>query len=404
MQKRSKSYIVLYQKVTALLSNIRIVTIGALGILIAIAAVYGVSSMSSQIQAKPGQTTAPDYSAQLDSIKSQVASLNSQIGSMNSQIGTISDKLGTLDTLKGNVADIQAKLSDIESKTTQVQQTQSTTVPLALLLDKSVYNSGDTIKISAIGVNPLKTVQVQLLDSGGFVIIHKETWSDSTGKLSYDLQLSSSLIPGNYKVQVISDQQTQSQPITIGGQSTSQNTGTFTANTDKSVYNRGDLVQITGTGPVGTSVTGVMTSPTGKTYSTVVTIQSDGTFLMIFSTPQPYETGQWSIAVTNLAQTKTLYFNLGTGSSSSSTFTAQADKSVYSTGNLIQVTGTGPVGSYVTGTLAGPGAKTYGSTTTIRADGTYYMTFSTRSDDPTGQWNITVTNLGQNKILYITMQ
>jgi len=388
-----------------LLSNIRIVTIGVLGILIAIAAVYGVSNMNSQIQAKPGQTTVPDYSAQLDSIKSQVASLNSQIGSMNSQIGTISDKLGTLDTLKGNVADIQAKLSDIESKTTQAQQTQSTTVTLALLLDKSVYNPGDTIKISAIGVNPLKTVQVQLLDSGGFVIIHKETWSDSTGKLSYDLQLSSSLIPGNYKVQVISDQQTQSQPITIGGQSTSQNTGTFTANTDKSVYNRGDLVQITGTGPVGTSVTGVMTSPTGKTYSTVVTIQSDGTFLMIFSTPQPYETGQWSIAMTNLAQTKTLYFSLGTGSSSgSSTFTAQADKSVYHRGELVQVTGTGPVGSYVTGTLASPGAKTYNSNTTVRADGTYYMTFSTIYEDPIGQWNITVANLGQTKNLSITMQ
>ena len=310
-----------------------------------------------------------------------------------------------MDTLKGNVADIQAKLSDIESKTTQAQQTQSTTVTLALLLDKSVYNPGDTIKISAIGVNPLKTVQVQLLDSGGFVIIHKETWSDSTGKLSYDLQLSSSLIPGNYKVQVISDQQTQSQPITIGGQSTSQNTGTFTANTDKSVYNRGDLVQITGTGPVGTSVTGVMTSPTGKTYSTVVTIQSDGTFLMIFSTPQPYETGQWSIAMTNLAQTKTLYFSLGTGSSSgSSTFTAQADKSVYHRGELVQVTGTGPVGSYVTGTLASPGVKTYNSNTTVRADGTYYMTFSTIYEDPIGQWNITVANLGQTKNLSITMQ
>ena len=381
-----------------MLSNIRIVTIGVLGILIAIAAVYGVSNMNSQIQAKPGQTTVPDYSAQLDSIKSQVASLNSQIG-------TISDKLGTLDTLKSNVADIKAKLSDIESKTTQAQQTQSTTVTLALLLDKSVYNPGDTIKISAIGVNPLKIVQVQLLDSGGFVIIHKESWSDSTGKLSYDLQLSSSLIPGNYKVQVISDQQTQSQPITIGGQSTSQNTGTFTANTDKSVYNRGDLVQITGTGPIGTSVTGVMTSPTGKTYSTVVTIQSDGTFLMIFSTPQPYETGQWSIAMTNLAQTKTLYFSLGTGSSSgSSTFTAQADKSVYHRGELVQVTGTGPVGSYVTGTLAGPSGKTYGSNTTVRGDGTYYMTFSTVYDDPIGQWNITVANLGQTKNLSITMQ
>jgi len=385
-----------------LLSNIRIVTIGVLGILIAIAAVYGISNMNSQIQAKPGQTTVPDYSAQLDSIKSQVASLNSQIGSMNSQIGTISDKLATLDTLKSNVADIQAKLSDIETKTIQVQQTQSSTIPLALLLDKSAYNPGDTIKISAIGVNSLKIVQVQLLDSGGFVIIHKETWSDSAGKLSYDLQLSSSLIPGNYKVQVISDQQTQSQPITIGGQSTSQNTGTFTANTDKSVYTTGNLIQVTGTGPAGSTVTGVMTSPTGKTYSTVVTIQSDGTFLMIFSTPQPYETGQWSIAVTNQGQTRTLYFNLGTGSSSGSgTFTAQSDKGVYNRGDSVQVTGTGTTGSSVTGSMAGPSGQTYGTSTIIRADGTYFMIFSTRSDDAVGVWNITVTNLGQTKILSI---
>src|SRR5207245_11055833 len=143
---------------TVLLSKIRIVTIGVLGIVIAVAAVYGISNMNSQIQAKPGQTTVPDYSAQLDSIKSQVASLNSQIGSMNSQIGTISDKLATLDTLKSNVADIQTKLNNIESKTIQVQQIPST-IPLALLFDKSVYNSCYTIKISAIGLNTTKLIQ-----------------------------------------------------------------------------------------------------------------------------------------------------------------------------------------------------------------------------------------------------
>ena len=84
-------------------------TIGVLGIVVAVAAVYGISNMNSQIQAKPGQIIVPDYSAQLDSLKSQV-------DTMNSKIDSISNKLATLDTLKNNVADIQGKLSDIENK------------------------------------------------------------------------------------------------------------------------------------------------------------------------------------------------------------------------------------------------------------------------------------------------
>jgi len=315
--------------------------------------------------------------------------------------------LAVLDALKSNVSDIQGKLSDIENKGIQASQTPSGSVSLALVLDKSTYVPGDTVRITAIGVNPLKTVQVQLLDNGGFVIIHKDTWSDSTGKLSYDLQLSNSLLAGNYKVQLMSDQQTQSQPITIGGSSTGQTTGSssFTAQTDKSVYPTGSFIQVTGIGPVGSSVTGIMTSPSGKTYSTVVTVQSDGSYLMIFSTSQPYEIGQWNIAVTNLGQTKTLYINIGSGNSAgSSTFTAQTDKPVYNKGDLIQVTGTGTTGSSVTASMAGPSSKTYGSNTTIRADGTYFMSFSTILSDQTGQWNITVTNLGQTKVLSIYLQ
>src|SRR5207245_3681387 len=208
-------------------------------------------------------------------------------------------------------------------------------------------------------------------------------------------------------VQLMSDQQTQSQPITIGGSSTGQTTGSssFTAQTDKSVYPTGSFIQVTGIGPVGSSVTGIMTSPSGKTYSTVVTVQSDGSYLMIFSTSQPYEIGQWNIAVTNLGQTKTLYINIGSGNSAgSSTFTAQTDKPVYNKGDLIQVTGTGTTGSSVTASMAGPSSKTYGSNTTIRADGTYFMSFSTILSDQTGQWNITVTNIRQNKVISFYLQ
>ena len=397
VERRSKSYIILQQKIGVLLQRYAIVAIGVLAVLVASAGVYGVSNMNNLIQAKPGQTL-PDYSAKLDSIKSQIVSMNSQIDSMNA-------KLAALDTLKSDVTDIEGKLTDIQNKTIQISQAP-TTVPLALLVDKSAYNPGDTIKITAIGINPLKTVQVQLLDNSGFIIIHKDIWSDSSGKLSYDLQLSSSLVPGNYKVQLVSDQQTQSQPITIVSSSSSQTTtgsGIFTAQTDKSVYQTGNMIQVSGTGQAGTTVTGIMTSPSAKTYSASVTIQPDGNYVMFFATQQPYETGQWNISITNLGQSKTLSIYIGT-SSSTNTFTAQTYTTVYQRGESVQVTGTGTTGSAVSGTMTGPTGKTYGSSATIRADGTFSMSFSTISSDATGQWSITVTNLGQNKVLSIYLQ
>ncbi|TLX95784.1 MAG: hypothetical protein E6K91_01790, partial [Thaumarchaeota archaeon] len=61
------------------------VTIGILSLLIAVAAVYGISNFS-QTQAKSGQVTVPDYSAQLDSLKSQVVSMNSKIDSISNKL------------------------------------------------------------------------------------------------------------------------------------------------------------------------------------------------------------------------------------------------------------------------------------------------------------------------------
>jgi hypothetical protein len=384
------------------LRDYAIVTIGVLTLLVASAAVYGILTINTQIQAKPEQIKIPDYSNELDSLKSQVSSMSSQIDSM-------STSLTTLDTLKNNVADIQGKINDIENKNNQaVAQTVLTTTQLALVLDKSTYVPGDTIKLTAIGINPQKSVQVELLDNSDFILIHKETWSDSSGKLNYDLQLSNSLLQGNYKVQIVSDQQTQSQPITIAAQSSTQTvtgSSTFTAQTDKTVYSTGDLIQVTGVGPTGSSVSGIMTSPSGKTYSTATTIQADGSYVMIFSPSQPYETGQWNVSITNLGQTKTIPFSIGTGSSTGFyAFTAQTDKTVYQRGSLVQVTGTGQVSTSVTATMTSPSGKTYSTATTIRSDGTFSLVFSTLSADETGQWNISVANLAQAKTISVYLQ
>ncbi len=379
-----------------------VITLGVLTLLATSGAVYGILTINTQIQAKPEQVKIPDYTTELDSLKSQVDSINSQIG-------TMSNSLATLDTLKTNVADISGKLSDLQAKADAVPQPVQTpaapSVSLAIVLDKSSYLQTDTIKITAIGANPQKTVDIELIDSTGFVVLHKTTWSDSSGKISYNMQLSSALPVGNYQVQIISDAQTSTQPITITQSSTVPTTsGIFTAQTDKSVYNTGDFIQVLGAGQAGTSITGVLTSPTGKTYSTATTMQSDGSFVMFFSPSQPYETGTWSILVTNLGQTKSLTIYVGTNSSGSYTFTAQTDKAVYNKGNLVQVSGTGQPNTSVSAVFTSQSGQTHTTTTTSNSDGTYSLFFSISTSYETGNWLVSVSNLSQSKTLSIYIQ
>lgn len=381
------------------------ITLGVLTLLATSAAVYGILTINTQIQAKPEQVKIPDYTAELDSLKSQVDSINSQVGSM-------STSLATLDTLKNNIADINGKLTDIQTKEATVQQpapTSTPVTPLALVLDKSSYLQTDAIKITAIGANPQKTVDVELLDGTGFVVMHKTTWSDSSGKVSYQMQLTTALPAGDYQIQIISDQQTSTQPLTITVASTTTSTTStttaFTAQTDKSTYNTGDFIQVLGAGQAGTSITGVLTSPTGKTYSTATTIQSDGSFVMFFSPSQPYETGTWSILVTNLGQTKSLSIYVGTGSSSGSyTFTAQTDKAVYNKGDLVQISGTGQPNTTVSAVFTSQSGQTYTTTTTANSDGTYHLFFSISQSYETGNWLVSITNLSQSKTISIYIQ
>jgi hypothetical protein len=294
------------------LRDYAIITLGILTLFATSAAVYGILTINTQIQAKPEQVKVPDYTTELDSLKSQVDSINSQVNSINSQISTMSSHLAVFDTLKNNVADINAKLSDLATNYTSAQQTipiSSQYTSLAIVLDKVNYLQTDAIQVTVIGANPQKTVDIELLDSTGFVVLHKTIWSDSTGKVTYSMQLSSALPLGNYKIQVISDQQTTSQSLVIVASNTSTttpNSGTFTAQTDKSIYVKGDLIKTSGTGQPNTLVSAVLTSPSGLTHTTTSTTNSDGTYTLFFSIDQSYETGNWIVTVSNISQSKTL--------------------------------------------------------------------------------------------------
>ena len=359
-------------------------------LLIASAAAYGILNGSLTIQAKPEPIKIPDYSAELGSIKSQVNS--------------ISKNLSTLDILKKDIADVQEKLTDMQNKNDQVQQVASSTEKLEILLDKSSYFSMDTIHITAIGAKPQNVVQVRLLDNNGITVIYRQTWADSIGVVMYDLPLSDTTLPsGSYQIKLVSDQQTGSKPITIikSDQNTSGSPYLFSARTDKTVYQAADLIQVSGTGTPNTLVTTVLTSPSGKTYTSNTTVQSGGTYSTFYST-QSFETGTWYVTVTNLGQSKIIYFTIG---SSSSGFTVHTDKMVYQKRDLIQVSGTG-ASPYTTvnGVLTSPSGNTYSASTTANSDGTYAMSYTTSRSFETGTWYISVTNISQNRIVSIFLE
>ncbi len=117
---------------------------------------------------------------------------------------------------------------------------------------------------------------------------------------------------------MISDQQTVTQAFTISSSanpvqsstnSTSISNG-LTAQTDKATYHTGDMIQVLGKGVPNSTVTGVMTSPSGQTYSSVAGAAPDGSFTMFYAQTQPYETGQWTITVTDVGKTVTLYITI----------------------------------------------------------------------------------------------
>ncbi|OLB91545.1 MAG: hypothetical protein AUH25_02435 [Thaumarchaeota archaeon 13_1_40CM_38_12] len=156
-----------------------------LALVIGSATVYGLFNLNSIIMGKSDQST-PNYTSALNSLKPQISSLSNNMSSLNS--------------IKADVSDIKGKLSDLETKINQAQQSASQSSRPVIILDRSVYLQGDTVFIIAVGFEPQKVAQIQLRDNNGYVVTQAQTSSDSAGRLTYNLALSGSVIPGNYQV------------------------------------------------------------------------------------------------------------------------------------------------------------------------------------------------------------
>ena len=367
------------------------VTLGILAFVMTGAVVYGIFTLNETIQAKPNQIQVSNYSA--------------QIGSLQPQINSISNNVSSLNNLKGDISDIRGKLTDLESKISQAEQASVPGKPV-IVSGKSGYFPGDMLYVVAVGFEAQKAVQIQLLDNNGFVVIQEQTKSDTAGRVAYNLQLPNSLVPGSFQIKLISGQLIVSQPIAIISSSPVSVSSygisyLFTAQTDKSVYLTGEQVEIYGIGVPNTTVTAILTSPSGATTTAVTTVQSYGTYIMFFTDSPPFETGVWSIKVKNQGLERTIYVIVQSGNYNPSTFTAQPSSIVYQAGDIISISGTGLPNTSVQGVLTSPSGLTFTASTTTRSDGTYTLSYFVSSSYEKGNWYITLSNQGQTRQVYI---
>ena len=363
---------------------------------IASVAAYGVFTINSAITpAKPAQEVqVTNYSAEIDTLKPQISSLSNNITSLG--------------TVKTDISDIKGKLSDLETKINQAQQDATTPQKPVMVLDKYSYYQGDTIHITASGLDPQKVVQIQLINNYGFAVIQKNASADYAGMASSDMQISDAMTPGNFQVRLLTASQTVSIPITImslnysGSVTLSGLSYLFTAHTDKTIYQTNDIIKVSGIGAPNTSVTGVLTSPSGRTILSNTTIQPDGTFDLFYADSQPFETGNWHVTLHNQGLDRVLYLSIT--SSSLNALTAESSKSIYQAGDLIWITGAGVPYSSVDAVLTSPSGIAYDTTVTTSSSGSYIVSFATSSGYETGNWYVTLTNQGQSRQVSIFLE
>jgi hypothetical protein len=360
------------------------VALGILAFVIAGATVYGLFSLNSTIQGKPDQIS--NYSAQINSLEPKINSINNNMSSLG--------------ILKGDITDIRGKLSDLESKINQVQQTSVPEKPV-ILLGKSAYFPGDTAYIIVVGLAAQKVVQIQLVDTNGIVVKQQDVLTDSGGRVAYSMQLSSALVPGIFHIKLNTGQLVISQQVTImqpsSGSVILSGMPLFTVQTDKTIYQTGDHIEVFGVGAPNTDITGILTSPSGRTLTSVTSVQPDGTYVMFITDSKPFETGNWYITVKNQGQERITYLAIQSDNSSPYTFTAQPYRAVYQAGDLIRVSGTGQPYTSVNAVLTSPSGLTFTVATTTSSDGTYLVSVLTSQYYERGNWYITLNNQGQTR-------
>jgi len=171
--------------------------------------------------------------------------------------------------------------------------TTSSSSTLTVRTDKDAYNGGDIVRIFGKAVpNTKVTVTVESPDSIRHVLTDN---ADANGDYEVNFRTASTDRLGTWNVKA--EQSSNTVTITFQLRITTT-TGGLTLIMEKSAYDRGETVKVTGVGLPNKKVTVVFEAPSGARITFTDTADSNGNYDVDFRTIQSDENGEWKVKAT----------------------------------------------------------------------------------------------------------
>src|SRR5689334_25301809 len=167
----------------------------------------------------------------------------------------------------------------------------------------NIYMVGNLIGVT--GSAQPSTVVDAVLTSPSGLTFEDRTTSSSSGSYVVTFSTSQGYETGNWFITLTNQGQSRQVSIFLES-SSSASSGTFTAQTDKTIYVKGDQIQISGIGKPYTAVHAIMTSPSGIRYNGAAMTNFDGSYNITYLTSSSFETGNWHVTLHSGALTQVL--------------------------------------------------------------------------------------------------
>lgn len=187
----------------------------------------------------------------------------------------------------GNSATAQA--------TFQLRGTTSSSSPSTLTVrtDKDTYNGGDIVRIFGKAVpNTSVTVTLESPDNIRHILTDN---ADASGDYEVSFRTASTDRAGTWNVKAEQNGKTATITFQLRISTTS---GSLTLTTDKSTYDRGETVKVTGVGLPNKRVTVVFEAPSGARVTFTDTADASGNYDVDFRTISSDENGEWKVTAT----------------------------------------------------------------------------------------------------------
>lgn len=167
-----------------------------------------------------------------------------------------------------------------------------------LTTDANEYLRGERVLLRGVA-DPNVWIDIDIFDSNDVHIVRTSALVNANGlyTLEYNIPLNAAL--GQYEVKAIFGDKQASAKFSVVTTKTSppQSSGNITVTTDRSTYNRGDLVTITGKGFVNERVNIFVEPPVGDNFILTANTDDAGNYRTMFAIQPNASTGMWHLRV-----------------------------------------------------------------------------------------------------------